>query len=115
MYVTKTKPSLYSIKANDLNIRTLVEREIKRLGINADLNLIDVSEVTDMSCLFYGLQFNGEISDWNVENVKNMNYMFAHSTFNRDLSNWNVKKCVNHEFCFYDSPLENQKDKLPKF
>jgi len=115
MTLKKTTTSFYGIKANDLNIRTVVEREIKRLGVKADLNHIDVSEVTDMSSLFLGLQFDGNISEWDVSNVKNMNCMLAFSTFNGDISKWNVSNVVDSNYCFYDSPLGNHKYKQPKF
>ena len=38
---------------------------------------IDVSKITDMSYLFEGTAFNGDISNWDVSNVTDMNDMFA--------------------------------------
>ena len=40
-----------------------------------------------MTKLFYGSEFNGDISNWNVSNVDNMNKMFAYSKFNGNISN----------------------------
>ena len=37
----------------------------------------DVSNVTDMSQMFYSSNFNLNISNWDVSNVENMAYMFA--------------------------------------
>ena len=103
------------IKADDSNIRSIVEKEIGRLGRNANLNHIDVSAVTDMSALFNNLDFNGDIYLWDVRNVIDMSGMFANSTFDGDISHWIVDKVKKHEHCFDNSPLANQPDKQPKF
>ena len=58
-------------------IKEIVKSEIERLGNNADLNLIDVSQVTDMSYLFKKSEFNGDISKWNVSSVTNMNTLIS--------------------------------------
>ena len=68
------------------DLQRLVAEGIRQFGLVADLNYIDTSEVTDMSELFYGLLFNGDISGWDVSKVKNMNAMFALSEFNADIS-----------------------------
>ena len=69
-----------TIIATNKTIKEIVKSEIKRLGNNADLNHIDVSQVTDMSYLFEESEFNGDISNWDVSNVTNMRAMFDHST-----------------------------------
>ena len=56
---------------------------IKSSPVDADLNYLDVSNVTDMSGLFVTSEFNGNISKWNVSNVTNMKDMFYESKFNR--------------------------------
>ena len=65
-------------------------------GLNTNLNAWDVSQVTNMSRLFYGAAFSGDISGWDVSNVTDMNSMFANvSSFNGDLSNWDVVNVTN--------------------
>lgn len=51
-------------------LRTIIERELKRQGTDADLNFIDTSKITDMSYLFYGLNIGKiKIDKWDVSNV----------------------------------------------
>ncbi len=102
------------IIATDDSIEDIVLQEIVRLGIKADLNHIDVSQVTDMSGLFgpYNVQtendylvrlFNGDISQWDVSNVANMEGMFESSDFQGDISKWNVSKVENMKNMFHES------------
>jgi surface protein len=74
---------------------------------NADLNDIDVSEITDMSYLFAHKNLvnkikNIDISKWDVSNVTDMSYMFYDCWgFNCDLSEWNVSNVENMKCMFY--------------
>ena len=79
----------YHPKTKDELIK-LVDKLIKERGLNADLNDIDTSEITDMSYMFYASKFNGDISKWDVSNVTNMRSMFYQSQFNGDMSEWDV-------------------------
>ena len=66
----------YHPKTRD-ELEKLIEQLIKERGNEADLNDIDVSEITDMSNLFSKLDpHNIDISEWNVSNVKFMESMF---------------------------------------
>ncbi len=73
--------------------------EIKGLG---DL---DVSNVTDMTCMFYGagqMTFY-DIANWNVSSVESMNHMFCDNfqLKSLDLSKWDVSS-VKTMYCMFD-------------
>ncbi len=87
---------------NDANLNWLDVSELTSMyglfgndytkNFNGDISKWDVSNVEDMNYMFYKSNFNGNISKWDVSKVKHMNYMFSHSIFNGDISNWNVSK-----------------------
>ena len=60
-----------------------------------DISKWDVSNVEDMTMMFYGSTFNQPLNNWNVSNVKNMDSMFTRSSFNQPLNNWNVSNVEN--------------------
>jgi len=93
------------IVVNNGDFRSVVHSEIERLGNEADLNHIDVSDVTNMWGLFNGSDFNGDISNWDVSNVENMGYMFSKSKFNQDISNWDVSNVENMYSMFSNTPF----------
>ena len=90
------------IATND-TLRNIILQEIKKYGTNADLNQIDVNNVTDMSSIFSFSKFNGDISKWDVSNVTNMRFMFSKSKFNGDISNWNISNVTDIESIFDNS------------
>ena len=86
-----------------VELKELVNKLIKERGNDADLNDIDTSKITDMSQLFECSKFNGDISKWDVSNVKNMSWMFYDSDFtgeNGDISNWNVSN-IEKMYCMF--------------
>ena len=103
----KAKNKNNTIKAHDGNIRDIVNQEIKKYGLKADLNHIDVSEVTNMDLLFEGSYFNGDISEWDVSNVTNMAFMFNESEFNGDISKWDVSTATEMFKMFENCPIED--------
>lgn len=92
-----------TIVATNGTLKSVVREEISRLGCKADLNHIDVSQVTSMRELFYVSPFNGGISRWDVSSVVDMGRLFAFSVFNRDVSNWDVSSVTNMTWMFAGS------------
>ena len=82
-------------------LKTLVKQLIKARGTEADLNDIDVSNVTDMDSMFKDSDFDGDISKWDVSNVEIMDYTFCGAAFNGDISKWDVSnvESMSHMFC----------------
>ena len=82
-------------------LQDIILKRIKEEGNEVDLNDINVSKITDMSSLFNGIYFNGDISNWDVSKVKDMSSMFyGCKSFNKDISGWDVKKVKNPESMF---------------
>ena len=98
----ESKVAIYKVNDNR-DLSNLISNYIKLVGSKYSLNWIDVSNVKDMSNVFFNSKFNGDISKWNVSNVLNMGSMFAISEFNGDISKWNVSKVENMRYMFCDS------------
>ena len=112
LHITTTS-HLYSCRPKDkYELQDIIIERIKNEGNECDLNDIDVSDITDMSCLFnvnpdwnsgnkIFKDFNGNVSLWDVSNVTNMcgifNWCF---NFNCDLSDWDVSNVENMHLMF---------------
>jgi len=92
------------VKADNINLHSLILEGIKKYGKEADLNYIDVSEVTDMISAFKDVDFDGDISEWDVRGVVFFSGMFKGSTFNGDLSMWEPVKLHYNYSMFENSP-----------
>ena len=98
-----------------------------------DLSKLDTSEITNMNCIFNNSLFNGDISKWDVSNVTDMSYMFYQtknfnqpignwdvsnvmymynlfscSNFNQDISSWNISNVIDISYAFQENNLFNQ-------
>lgn len=117
------------------------EAVLKWEKVYGHINTWDVSQITDMTHLFYRCNhFNEDISNWDVSNVISMDFMFKDCIeFNQDLSKWDTSKVVSFKGmfhpeskllieytppCFWDDQLdwdedkkwdENEKDHIYKF
>ena len=101
------KGDISNWKASNSTVWNIVHQEIKRLGTTANLNHIDVSNVTNMSRMFRRSEFNGDISGWNVSNVTDMEGIFHEAKFNGDISGWNVSNVTDMESMFYYSKFNS--------
>ena len=65
----------------------------------------DVSNVTDMSLVFYGAgNFTSDLSSWDVSNVTDMGDMFQYAdNFTSDLSSWDVSNVTDMSYMFYSA------------
>ena len=99
---TKAEKYNYHPK-NRVHLIVIIKKLIKERGLEADLNDIDTSEITDMSVLFDSSDFNGNISGWDVSSVTNMADMFNDSKFNGDISKWDVSNVEDMHGMFCDS------------
>ena len=106
-YITVEESGSYDLKPTNKNeLKKLIDQRIKEQGLKCDLNDIDVSEIKDMSALFYNSEFNGDISKWDTSNVMFMDSMFEGSEFNGDISKWDVSNVKDMHSMFYNSSFE---------
>lgn len=73
-----------------------------------DISKWDVSNATNMFGMFYDCPFTGDISNWDVSNVESMEQMFEYSSFNNDISRWDVSNVMDMKMMFYSNKEFNQ-------
>ncbi len=92
------------------NIHQLVKDYLANTSGFPPIESWDVSNVTNMSRLFYDARsFNQPLDSWNVSNVTNMSWMFFGAmSFNQPLDSWNVSNVTNIENMFSGASSFNQ-------
>ena len=82
----------------------------QKTNFTGDIEYWDVSNVTDMSNMFYNADaFNQPLADWDVSNVTDMSYMFYNAdAFNQPLADWNVSNVTDMSYMFYNTDAFNQ-------
>lgn len=66
-------------------------------SFNGDISEWDVSNVTEMVCMFAKSNFDGDLSGWDVSNVRNFGNMFCASKFtgkNGNIGKWKLNNAV---------------------
>lgn len=61
------KDENYCLQDEDFSLRDVIALSIQTFGEKANLNWIGVSNQEDLSGLFYGLKFSGDISKWKIK------------------------------------------------
>ena len=104
-----TQLKLYNYYPKDFDeLRALLRKLLEERGPDANLNDIDVSNITTFydekynTGLFNDLDpHNIKIDKWNVSNITNMRDMFRGSDkFNSNLKYWDVHKVTNMQSMF---------------
>ncbi len=106
--VSKCEPNAcYNLSNLDVSQITNISYLFYESLYNGDLSKWNVSNCKDMNCMFVRSSFNNDsLKDWDVSNVENMPYMFYKSKFNGDLSNWNISNVKQMLSIFSTSPFE---------
>ena len=94
----------------DLSNCTSLRGMFAHSRFNSNINNWDVSNITDMSLMFFQAQdFDQSLNSWNVSGVQYFNSMFNHATaFNGDISNWNLLSASNLNNLFNNATRFNQ-------
>lgn len=105
LHITSKTNSVRLRPTKWLELKTIVKQEIEQQGPDANLNHIDVSAITNMSSLFFGMNIrNIKIDEWNVSNVENIRNMFSgcREFIGRGLENRNVSNVNDMAYTFFD-------------
>lgn len=71
------------------------------IGVVPNINLWDISNVTNLNQCFARSNFNGDVSDWDTSKVINMfSVFFFCGAFNGDISLWDVSKVTDFSTMF---------------
>ena len=87
--------------------------QIVREGISFTLangeHNVFTGQVEDFSMLFFGTDFNGDISYWDTSNARDMSMMFyTASAFNQNINSWDTSNVINMSYMFASATSFNQ-------
>ena len=88
---------------NRTELKKLITRLLNKYGEEADLNVINVSNIDVFNRLFAANYiFNGDVSEWNVSNGYNFDNMFEYCyDFDSNLANWDTSNAIYISYLFY--------------
>ena len=95
IYAIKYSRDFSGIEFWNVSNVTNMQCMFRESSFNQDIGSWDVSNVTDMSGMFSNTPFNQNISTWDVSNVTNMDGMFYKSSFNQDIGSWDVSNVTD--------------------
>ena len=96
------------IESWDVSNVTNMSKMFFNSSFNQDISSWDISNVTDMSSMFSCSSFNQDISSWDVSNVTDMSHMFSGSSFNQNIGSWNVSNVTSMSWMFFKNSSFNQ-------
>lgn len=107
---SKTRPlyvpeRAYQRPTSKEQLKSIIQDELRLQGPDADLNHIDVSEITNMSWLFCYISIRDiKIDRWNVSNVRTMESMFygCDNFTGIGLDNWDTENVAIMFNMFHD-------------
>ncbi|OEW96449.1 hypothetical protein A0M37_03175 [Campylobacter jejuni] len=99
------------------NVKTMEDMFWDCKNFNQDISKWNTMNVRNMNGMFRDCKnFNQDISDWNVKNVEKMTKMLKGcKSFNQDLSSWDVRNVKHRYRMFYESGMEWDDSKKPRF
>ena len=73
------------------------------------MNSWNMSNVTNMSYMFFGTTFNQNIGNWNTASTTDMSWMFTNNnSFNQNIGSWNTSNVTTMSSMFYSAAAFNQ-------
>lgn len=108
-YVIVDESQLFEIVSNNENFENICTSKVTNLSglffayqsSNYRIKSWDVSNVEDMSDMFYDSNYFDDVSYWDTSSVLNMERIFARIRNNWNISNWNVSNVTNMSGAFY--------------